>query len=55
MPTPQSISEGLRSLHEEYTYKINLVLDEGREDLAHQLAAEHADDALRLITTHQAA
>jgi hypothetical protein len=48
--TPQSLSECLRSLHDEYTFKVNLVLDEGREDLARQLADAHTDQALRLIT-----
>ncbi len=50
MSTPQNVSECLRSLHEEYTQKVNLVLDEGREDLAYQLSDAYADDALRLIT-----
>lgn len=49
MSTPQNVSECLRSLHDEYTYKVNVVLEEGREDLAHQLADDHTDQALRLI------
>jgi len=47
--TQDTVVEQLRLLHEEYTFKVNQVLDEGREDLARELSAAHADESLLIM------
>jgi hypothetical protein len=47
---PDQLTLDLRRLHDEHVEKVNFALDEGREDLALELADEYADQALRLIT-----
>ncbi len=46
----ENIQDDLRRLHEEYAYRINVVLQAGREDLADELADAYTDEALRLMT-----
>jgi hypothetical protein len=41
----------LRRLYDEHVEQVNLALDEGREDLAQELADDYMDQALALITT----
>ncbi len=50
MTGSESIQDDLRRLHEAYVYRINMVLEAGREDLAHELSDAYADEALRLMT-----
>ncbi len=50
MTGPDHIQDDLRRLHEAYVYKINFVLEQGREDLARELADAYTDEALRLMT-----
>jgi hypothetical protein len=40
----------LRRLHATHVEKVNLALDEGREDLARELADDYTDRALELLT-----
>ena len=40
----------LRRLHEAHVEKVNLALDEGREDLVRELADSYTDQALALLT-----
>jgi hypothetical protein len=35
---------------EEYSYRVNLLLDEGREDLARALSDEYLDAVARLLS-----
>jgi hypothetical protein len=37
----------LETLRDEYTYRVNLLLDEGREDLAIKLSEEYVEAAAR--------
>jgi hypothetical protein len=39
----------LAELSDDYTYRVNLLLDEGREDLAARLAAEYERESLALL------
>ena len=39
----------LESLQDEYTYRVNLMLDEGREDLATALSEQYIADAAALL------
>jgi hypothetical protein len=39
----------LELLHDEYVYRVNVLVAEGREDLATQLSDRFAEDALYLI------
>lgn len=39
----------LEELRDDYTYRVNLLLDEGREDLAAELADQYLEDAARAL------
>jgi hypothetical protein len=39
----------LEDLRDDYTYRLNLLLDEGREDLAVKLSDEYVEAAARLL------
>ncbi|MFL6175581.1 MAG: hypothetical protein ACJ715_02935 [Ornithinibacter sp.] len=41
----------LRELHEAYVWKVNAAVAEGRMDLVWELADEHTDEALQLMST----
>lgn len=49
MTTTLDLATRLAALQDHYTYRVNLLLDEGREDLAAQLADQYPDDAARLL------
>lgn len=49
-PTAEDLTAHLRRLHEAHVEKVNTALDEGREDLAAELADSYMDEALRAIT-----
>ncbi len=44
----------LAELRDEYTYRVNLLLDEGREDLAVRVADEYAAATNRLLLSRAA-
>jgi hypothetical protein len=44
-----TVTAELRRLHEAHVEKVNLALDEGRDDLARELADSYTDQALALL------
>lgn len=48
-PDGDTVTAELRRLHEVHVEKVNLALDEGREDLARELADSYTDQALALL------
>lgn len=54
MNTTIDLTTRLETLRDEYTYRLNLLLDEGREDLAAKLSDEYVDAAARVLETSSA-
>ena len=50
MPADPRQTARLRELHEDYAWKVNAAIAEGRDDLIDGLCEEYADEAIRLIT-----
>ena len=50
MPGDPRQTARLRELHEDYAWKVNAAIAEGRDDLIDALCEEYADEAIRLIT-----
>lgn len=53
--TPQRtdpVALQLQALRERYSYRINAAMDEGRPDMAEELADVYPDEALQVLTTH---
>ena len=50
MPADPRQTARLRELHEDYAWKVNAAITEGRDDLIDALCDEYADEAVRLIT-----
>jgi hypothetical protein len=48
--TPEALTERLRALYDDHVEKLNLALEEGREDLARELSDSYMDESLSLIT-----
>jgi hypothetical protein len=46
---PASNTEYLRYLRETYIYKVNAALEQGREDLATELADDYLDEVRRAL------
>jgi hypothetical protein len=44
MSSPDSTSQRLEYLQEAYVYKVNAALEQGREDLAAELADDYLDE-----------
>jgi phage shock protein A len=42
-------TDALTELSDEYSYRVNLLLDEGREDLARKLAEQYEREGLSLL------
>ena len=49
MNTTIDVTARLETLRDEYTYRLNLLLDEGREDLAAKLSDEYLEAAARIL------
>ncbi|MGI8878973.1 MAG: hypothetical protein ACR2KJ_00355 [Jatrophihabitans sp.] len=49
MTSTTDVTARLAELRDEYTYRVNLLLDEGREDLAARVADEYSDAAGRVL------
>ena len=47
--TTSSYDAELAALRDDYTYRINLLLDEGREDLATALSDRYVEDAAAIL------
>jgi len=43
------VTTRLEELRDDYTYRVNLLLDEGREDLAAELADRYVEDQARAL------
>jgi hypothetical protein len=50
----ESTERRLKALDEEYTFAVNAAIEEGREDLVRQLAAEYPDAALEVMRAEAA-
>lgn len=49
MNTTPDLTARLEALRDEYTYRVNIMLEEGREDLATQLADDYVEEAARAL------
>ena len=49
-PFDGALVERLRALHEHYVDAVNRAVEEGREDLVAELAADYPDEALAVMT-----
>jgi hypothetical protein len=47
---PDVLTERLRRLYDEHVEQVNMALEEGREDLAQEMADSYMDEALGLLT-----
>jgi hypothetical protein len=47
--TAVDISQRLRELHDAYADRVNRLVEEGREDLALEVADAYTEEAIRLI------
>lgn len=47
--TTPELTARLEALGDEYTYRVNVLLDEGREDLATQVADDYVVEAARAL------
>jgi hypothetical protein len=47
--TTLDLTARLEALRDEYTYRVNMLLDEGREDLATALADDYVEEAIRAL------
>lgn len=50
MTSSDKIADQLRELHEDYTQRVNSVIEENRDDLAMMLSDTYVDEALRVIS-----
>lgn len=49
MNTTIDLTARLETLRDEYTYRVNVVLEEGREDLATKISDEYLEEVLRAL------
>lgn len=49
MSTTLDLTARLELLRDDYTYRVNMLLEEGREDLAARLVDDYLDDATSLM------
>jgi len=52
--SPLRRTDALSQLSDDYSYRVNLLLDEGREDLARELAEQYEREGLALLVTEGA-
>ena len=50
MTSSERVVHQLRELHDDYTERVNSVIEEDRDDLAMTLSDSYVDEALRVIT-----
>ena len=50
MPPQDDETRRLQELHDDYAWRVNAAIGEGREDLVWRLVDEYVDDALRTLT-----
>jgi hypothetical protein len=51
--TTLDLTDHLHKLQDEYSYRVNLLLDENREDLAAKLADQYTEEVTRALLTAQ--
>ncbi len=49
MNTTLALDARMEQLRDSYTYRVNMLLEEGREDLAAELADQYPEDAARTL------
>jgi hypothetical protein len=49
MPADPEQTARLRDLHEQYAWRVNAAVGEGREDLIRQFCGEYVEDAVRIL------
>ena len=49
MPADPEQTARLRELHEDYAWKVNAAVAEGREDLIRRLSDEYVEEAVRVL------
>ncbi len=49
MNTTLALDARMEQLKDSYTYRVNMLLEEGREDLATELADQYPEDAARML------
>ena len=50
MPTYKDETERLRELHEDYAWRVNAAIGEGRDDLVKRLSDEYLRKAMQMMT-----
>ena len=48
-----TLTTRLEELQDDYTYRVNMLLEENREDLAAKLADQYLDEAARALSSSQ--
>jgi hypothetical protein len=51
--TTLDLTTRLEKMQDEYTYRVNMLLDENREDLAAKLADQYTEEATRVLRSVQ--
>lgn len=54
MASPLRGTDALSQLSDDYSHRVNLMLDEGRDDLARELAEQYEREGLALLVTEGA-
>jgi hypothetical protein len=55
MPADMQQTARLRELHDDYVWKVNAAVAEGREDLVRRLSDEYVEEAVRILAEGSAA
>jgi hypothetical protein len=50
MPADLDQTARLRELHDDFAWKVNAAVAEGREDLIRQFSGEYVEEAVRILT-----
>ena len=48
-----TLTARLEKLQDEYTYRVNILLDDNREDLAAELSDQYVEAATRILASSQ--
>jgi hypothetical protein len=49
MPAEPDLTARLRALHDDYVWRVNAAVAEGREDLAQEMSDDYVDEATRVL------
>jgi hypothetical protein len=50
MPADEDLTTRLRELHDDYVWRVNAAVAEGRDDLVQQLSDDYLDEATEMMT-----